>query len=830
MNEEICVAQVIVNNRSLQTDRIFDYRIPDDLKLAIKKGMRVMVPFGIGNKKLEAYIMNIKMKKKIQYKIKDILYPIDDNPILSDKQIKMVGWLKRKYLCKYIEAIHCIIPAGIINREKKIISLIDKDWSSKVRENSTIQIGILQCIEAHGGKITLDRLYSGLPSRNISNSLLCLKDNNIIKIDYEISSRVKTKTQQYARINIPKTKLEDILNSLKNAKRQKEIVLFLNQNKECPTRELMELLRVNRTSINSLASKGHIILEDREYKRDPFKNVTFKHYPKVDPNLQQKKVIDEITEYIYDEIPKLVLLHGVTGSGKTEIYLQLMEEIIGKGKQGIILVPEIALTPQTIERFYGRFGDGIATLHSDLSEGERYDEWRRIKEGKVNIAIGARSAIFAPFDRLGMIIIDEEHENTYKSDLDPKYHAAEIANFRMKNEKAIVILGSATPSIETYFESKNKGNSIYTLRKRATVSSLPDVEIIDMRDEINYGNTGFFSRKLLGLVEKNINEKKQTILFLNRRGFSTFISCKKCGYVIKCPNCDISMTHHKDMRNIKCHYCGKSQEEPKFCPSCNNSNIIYDGIGTQKIEDLVEKHFPGAVIARMDLDSTSIKGSHAKILDDFKRGKVDILVGTQMITKGLDFPNVTLVGVVNADTSLNLPDFRASERTFQLITQVAGRAGRGDEKGKVIIQTYNPEHYSIQAAANHDYSAFYKEELPIRKEYSYPPFVRLISISFSGKNLGLVSTASQKIADSIKYILKAKGYNRYDEIVFGPNPGIVPRVNQSYRYQLLLKDIDVPFNFLKFTIKYLLIENRKKFVPNGITINIDMNPLYTMGI
>ncbi|AOY78430.1 primosomal protein N' [Clostridium formicaceticum] len=809
-------------------DKIFDYKIPEHLLETIKEGMRVMVPFGMGNKRLEAYILNIKVVEELQYSLKELLYPIEDEAILDKKQIKLIVWLKNKYLCKYIDAIHCIIPAGIVNIEKKVLHLIEEDWEKSIGSKSKNQIELLRTLKSLGGKATLEKLYSRLAIKNLSSMLKLLEEKKIIQIEYDISSRVKVQTQQYAKLNLEEDEIEPIINTLKNAKKQREIILFLKQHKMCTVRELIDLLKITRAPLNSLVNKGYILLIDQEYKREPYKNIKFESLPKMIPNIEQKEVIQEITTYIQQDKTKTFLIHGITGSGKTEIYLQLMEETLKKGKQGIILVPEIALTPQTVERFYGRFGEGIAVLHSNLSEGERFDEWRKIIEGKVNIVIGARSAIFAPLKNLGIIIVDEEHEHTYKSETNPKYHAVEVANYRGKEEGAIVVLGSATPSIESYYKGSKGDFSLFTLTKRATSATLPEVEIIDMREELDQGNKNILSRKLYALIEENLKSKKQTILFLNRRGYATFISCPQCGYVVKCRRCDIAMTYHRTMKNLQCHYCGEKEGEPSICPSCGDSQINYFGTGTQKIEDLITSYFPQAVIGRMDMDSTSVKGAHQRILEDFKKEKINILIGTQMISKGLDFPNVTLVGIIGADATLNLPDFRASEKTFQLITQVAGRAGRGLEKGKVILQTFNPEHYSIAAASKHDYSSFYDEELNLRREFLYPPFVQLIHISFSSKNLEEVHTISQKITNNIKYILKAKGYTAYDEIVLGPNPAIIAKVKERYRYQVLLKNHEVPYTLLKSIVKYLLIDNRQKFVPARVTVGIDIDPLYIL--
>ena len=828
MGEKILIAQVIVNNNSYHTDQIYDYRIPEPLLESVEIGMRVIVPFGRGNRRLEAYIMNIKTIEKSNHRLKEILFPIDNKAILDNKQIKMILWLKKRYLCKYMEAIQCLLPAGIINKEKKIISLLRTDWKKDIDKSWKNQIEILNILEDLGGKTTLEGLYNKTTIKNINPILNSLQEKDIIDIDYEITSRVRVQKQQYAVLNINYKDIDKVLIDLKNARKQKEIILFLKEHKESSVVELLQILNTTRSPLNALVNKDYVSIIEKEYNRDPFKNIEFKEFPKLKPNLQQKEAIKKVTEYIEEERPNTFLLHGITGSGKTEIYLQLIEETLNKGKQGIVLVPEIALTPQTVERFYGRFGEGIAVLHSNLSEGERFDEWRRIAKGRARVVIGARSAIFAPFKNLGMIIIDEEHENTYKSEINPKYHVIDVANYRSKEENAVVVLGSATPSMESYYKGKSGKYTLLTLTERATNSNLPDVEVVDMKEELDSGNKGILSRRLFSLIQENLDKGQQTILFLNRRGYSTFVSCRDCGEVIKCRFCDITMTYHKNMKNLQCHYCGERIEEPKICPSCNSTNIRYFGTGTQKIEDLIQKCFPNAAIGRMDMDSTNVKGAHQKILDKFKKGKIHILIGTQMISKGLDFPNVTLVGIIAADAILNLPDFRASEKTFQLATQVAGRAGRGTEKGKVILQTYMPEHYSIDAAAHHNYHRFYNEEIIIRKEFHYPPFTRLININFSGKNLNEVYVVTEKVSNYIKYILNSKGYKDYNNIIFGPNPSIIARINQRYRYQILLKDAEAPYMLLKSIVKYLLIDNREKCIPKSIAAGIDIDPLYIM--
>ena len=538
--------------------------------------------------------------------------------------------------------------------------------------------------------------------------------------------------------------------------------------------------------------------------------------PPVSPTEEQENVIKLICDNFKKMSGQKVLIHGVTGSGKTEIYIKAVEEAIKRGKSSIILVPEISLATQMIEIFKNRFGYLVAIYHSRLSAGERYDEWYRILNGEAKIIVGARSAIFAPVKDLGVIVIDEEHETTYKQDEDPKYHAREVAEKRVELENALLILGSATPSIETYYKSQKKLYTLAELKKRVLDKPLPKIELVDMRQEIKSNNRSIFSRKLLNSMEEALRNREQIILFLNRRGYSTFVLCRECGFVMKCPHCDISLTYHYEKRLLKCHYCGYELNAPDLCPSCNGRAIRYFGIGTQRVETEVKKHFPSSRVLRMDVDSTRKKGSHEKILDLFKNREADILIGTQMITKGLDFPGVSLVGVVTADTCLNLPDFRAGERTFQLVTQVAGRSGRGDVPGLVIVQTYNPRHYSLKYAANHDYSRFYEQEITYRRELGYTPFSDMMIIFLKGPEERDVSSCALQLGDIVK--------DKYSEIwdITGPSPAAIYRIKDLYRWQLVVKRKNNGLVMLESEpleiIEYLI----KKY-PN-VSIELDVNP------
>ena len=552
-------------------------------------------------------------------------------------------------------------------------------------------------------------------------------------------------------------KNEDLSN-IKNPDGYKKIVEFFKTNSGKYTKsELINEHSISQYKLNKLIENEVLSIEeesvfrynDRVYNKDSAKTLT----------IEQENII---REYINSD-DKMFLLKGVTGSGKTEVYMKLVERVLLEGKSAIILVPEIALTPQMIERFKGRFGVNVALFHSKLSDGERFDEWFRVKEGKAKVIVGARSAIFLPAKNLGLIIIDEEHENTYKSEQNPKYQTKEVAEYLSELKGCKVILGSATPSIETYYRALTGEMKLLELNSRVDNKPMPPMKVIDMRNELKGGNKSLFSRELFIAIQERLKRKEQIILFLNRRGFSTFVSCRSCGYVFKCDECDISMTYHKNGLLI-CHYCGKTKREPRECPKCHSKYVKFFGAGTQRVEEEVKKYFNNAGILRMDVDTTRDKHSYERIYNTFKNGEADILIGTQMVSKGLDFKNVTLVGILAADMSINIPDYRAAERTFQIITQVAGRAGRGDKQGEVLIQTYTPQHYSLQYAVNYDYEGFYEKEFTVRAMMKYPPFGKLLLINGTSKKEELLKNFMHKITMMIKPLVE----NCLDIEILGP--------------------------------------------------------------
>ncbi len=620
---------------------------------------------------------------------------------------------------------------------------------------------------------------------------------------YQVMLPKALKAQKRTNINKKMIKYVVINKSadMKLSSKQQEIYDYVQKNKKVK-KDILNSMSVSST--NTLIKHGLLkeILEE-EYRL----NVEEESVSKYPLTIEQQQVVDTIFN---EKGKKVFLLHGVTGSGKTEVYMEIIEKMLKLGKTSIVLVPEISLTPQIVSRFRKRFGKNIAILHSRLSEGEKYDEYRKIARGEVDIVIGARSAVFAPLKNIGAIIIDEEHSTSYKQESNPKYQAIDVAIERSKYHDAIVVLGSATPSLETYARAQKGVYKLVELKTRVNNREMPDVEIIDMNREKD--RTSYFSAKLKEEIEKRLTLKEQIILLLNRRGYASFVTCSNCGYVEKCPNCDITLTYHKSSNTLRCHYCGYGNKRIEICPSCGEKAIKELGVGTEKVEEEINKLFACRVV-RMDLDTTSTKGAHAKIIDDFKDHKYDILLGTQMIAKGLDFDNVTLVGVINSDTSLMIPNYRSSEYTFQLLSQVAGRSGRGEKKGKVIIQTQNPEHYAIQFAKKHDYLGFYKEEMKNRRKLSYSPYYYMTSIKVISSNYDKVCQESNKIGTFLREKLT-------NSIIIGPTVCSVFKMNNLYRFNIIIK-YKKEDNLYK-SLNYL--QDHYKNVHN-VKIDIDFNPL-----
>ena len=597
----------------------------------------------------------------------------------------------------------------------------------------------------------------------------------------DISNRVKEKTGNFVFLNKPKDEIEILIENRKiKSDKHIKVLRFLEKNDGIYISDLEQITEVNRSVFKTIEKNGYIKLVEKQIERNPFINKNIERDIPKKLTEEQQKCFEGINFCIQNEEFSKNLIYGITGSGKTEIYLQLIQKVLEKGKEAIVLVPEISLTPQMVDRFLARFGDIVAVLHSKLSAGERFDEWQKISNGEKKIIIGARSAIFGPVKKLGIIIIDEEHDMSYKADSTPRYNAKDLAKYLAEKNNCPLVLGSATPDMITMHQAKQNEIILYTLKNRANNARIPKVEIVDMRNELAIGNRSMISFKLQEEINKNLENKKQTILFLNRRGYSTFIMCRECGYVAKCKNCNISLTYHMNVNKLKCHYCGYEADVINECPECRSKKIKYFGTGTQKLENEVHKLFPNANTIRMDLDTVTKKNSHEEILNKFKKENIDILLGTQMIVKGHHFPKVTLVGVITADASLNLEDYRAVERTFQTLVQVSGRAGR-EENGNVIIQTYNPDHYAIIDSQKQDYDLFYNQEISLRKMLNYPPFCDIILINFSGKKVDEVKKISNLV---YKKLISVQNGNIN---VYKPVPSPVDKIQNNYRWRIIIK-------------------------------------------
>ncbi|MFD2616934.1 primosomal protein N' [Terrilactibacillus laevilacticus] len=807
------IAKVIVDIPVKETDRPFDYKIPLEFESFIQPGMRVLVPFG--PMKRLGFILSIETQSEIK-NLKSISQVIDPTPVLTKELLSLGKWLSTETLCPRLFAYSAMLPAVLKGNYKKMVRI--NDQVSLAREFPTLLDTLLNKPE-----MEWTELLKKEPEQ--SDSLNAAMKKGFISIIQWIKNDRRTyKKIRYIATSLSKDELIDVTSKLdKRSLKQKQVLeYFINQEPHLKVEisDILKRLNVGRSTLKQLVKKGFLDETTEEVYRDPYADKEIERTTSLSLTTAQKNALAPIQESIRSQSHEVFLCHGVTGSGKTEIYLQAIEKILNMGKEAIVLVPEIALTPQMVHRFKGRFGDEVAVLHSGLSQGEKYDEWRKIHEGAVHVVVGARSAIFAPFKNLGLIIIDEEHETSYKQEEQPRYHARDVAIFRGKYHQCPVVLGSATPSLESYARAKKGVYHLIQLLERVNQRSLPEVQLVDMREELRSNNHSMFSKQLFERLEDRLEKKEQSVLFLNRRGYSTFVMCRDCGYVVQCPHCDISLTYHRKQGMLKCHYCGHQEPYPSQCPECTSHHLRYFGTGTQRVEEELTKVLPEARVIRMDVDTTQRKGSHEKLLKAFGEGKADILLGTQMIAKGLDFPKVTLVGVLAADAMLHLPDFRSSEKTFQLLTQVSGRAGRDQLPGEVIIQSYSTEHYSIIHASYHDYHSFYDQEMQMRYRHHYPPFYYLALITLSHPQVTKVVDIAEKIAGHLK-----KGLSS-DAQILGPTSSAIPRIKDRYRYQCMVKYKREP-NLLA------LLKRIQEHYPTGtknddLKITIDLNPFIMM--
>lgn len=801
------IAKVIVDVPAKNVDFTFDYLIPERLAPIIQVGVRVIVPFG--PRTIQGYVMEIVDEPDPELdlnKLKEIKEIQDIKPELTPELVKLSEWYGKYHVTKRISILEAMLPSAIKAKYTKAF---------EIAEDELIPDDLLKKFDREG-----HYAYKAAQQNGDLDRLVPLMKEAAIREITLLSQNTRKKTQRAIRIS-PEHNPDDVLAMLEKHPKQYDVYAYLldEQQRDVPLKEIGEV-GLSPSSVKTLEKNGFVEKYDAIVERDPYASRVFEQEEKRQLTPVQQEAYDAIKKVIDEEKQETFLLHGVTGSGKTEVYLQTIEAVLQQDKQAMMLVPEIALTPQMVLRFKKRFGDEVAVLHSALSKGERYDEWQKIRDGRARVSVGARSSVFAPFTNLGMIIIDEEHEATYKQEDYPRYHAKDIALWRSEYHNCPLILGSATPSLETYARAEKGVYHLLSLPERVNNQPLPSINIVDMREELANGNRSMFSTSLREAIEERLARNEQIVLFLNQRGYSSFILCRDCGHVPQCPNCDISLTYHKSNDQLKCHYCGYQETPPNKCPNCESEHIRQMGTGTQKVEELLNREFEDAKIIRMDADTTSRKGAHEKLLNDFGEGKGDILLGTQMIAKGLDFPNITLVGVLNADTMLNLPDFRASERTFQLLTQVSGRAGRHEKEGEVIIQTYNPDHYAIQDVQLNDYLSFYQKEMKYRQIGKYPPYYFLINFTISHVNMKEVMQAANHVHQILLHHLTDKA------LVLGPSPAALARINREYRFQVLVKYKSEPE--LHKALQYLDDYYHEKYIKDKLSLKIDINPYMMM--
>jgi primosomal protein N' (replication factor Y) len=800
----------------LPVNHTFTYRIPDSFAAFVDTGKRVLVPFG--QRRITGYVFG-KSRPHDKKEIKSVLDVLDEQSLFTPSMVLFFRWIADYYKYPVGKVIKNALPKGLNIYDYAVITLTKKGQKALLHDQlSPIAGALLGQLES--GPCRVNKLYQKV-GQIIPNALLqSLEQNGWITKKWELSgAKIKAKLERFVRLNNISLPVDDL------SKPRAKIVNILRDERELSLKKLKEKVPTAATLIKPLEKDGYLTVSHKRVYRDPFGTSIRADIPPP-LNDEQKRAVSKTCSYLAKGYITF-LLRGVTGSGKTEVYMQVAAEVLKRDRAVLVLVPEIALITQMERRFRARFGERIAVLHSGLSAGERYDEWTRIARGDATIAIGARSAIFAPFKDIGVIIVDEEHDSSYKQEGKLRYNARDLAVVRAKQNKCMALMGSATPSIQSYYNVATKKFSELTLKKRVEQRPLPEIRIVDLRQHRDErGIRRFITAELQHSMTEVFDRGEQVLLFLNRRGYANFPVCEACGQAMRCKHCDISLTLHQLANAYRCHYCGFSRSVTSSCDYCGSAKIKNLGLGTEKLQDMVTELFPKVRVARMDRDTTTRKGSILKLLKGLRNKTTDVLVGTQMVAKGHDFPNITLVGIICADLSLSFPDFRAGERTFQLLAQVAGRAGRGDRPGRVILQTYNPEHFSIAAAREQDFISFYEQEIGFRKALNYPPFSRMIQLKISGKDSEKTKRHSRLLGEHCR-ALKNKGAGAYQGIdIMGPLEAALTRIAQRYRWQILVKSPNA--STLHRFINQLLSDKAPDFNRRHVNVAIDVDPFFMM--
>ena len=815
---EKTIARIAVSAANYQIDRPYSYLVPDELANAVQCGVRVLVPFSRSNRKTEGIVLELGRSGETE-KLKCVLAVLDTAPVLSDELLKLALWMRGRWFCTVYDAVKAMLPAGLWYELSSVVRIaegVDRSYAYDKVTRSEKQKTVLDVLFANGGVCEQRALELAFGDEDPGSAVRALVQKGVVTTEQCGSRRVKDKTASFVALAVSAEEARDAAAAKKrSAPSQAAVLEFLADYDGATLTDVRYMTGASLATVKRLEKDSLVSIEQVEvFRRPEYREGEARPLPEL--TAWQQRAFEGILSLATAGKPGAALLYGVTGSGKTSVYIRLIDALLKENKSTILLVPEIALTPQMLETFSSHFGGEIAVMHSSLSVGERYDEWKRIRNGDARVVIGTRSAVFAPVRDLGLIIIDEEQEDTYKSENSPRYHARDVAKFRCAHTGAFLLLGSATPNVVTMYAAKTGRYAFFELSERFNQRALPKVEIVDMKKELRAGNGGDLSSVLLNELAENLARGEQSILFLNRRGTNKLITCRECGYTYSCPHCSVSLTYHSANGRLMCHYCGYSQTVGECCPDCGGA-LDFVGAGTQKIEEALKAAFPDTPILRLDTDTVAGAGSHDAILNRFRDEKIPILVGTQMVTKGLDFPEVTLVGVLSADQSLYSGDFRASERTFSLITQVVGRSGRGEKPGRAVIQTFTPQNEVIRQAASQDYDSFYTSELELRRLQWCPPFSDLFSLTAVGQNEAQVLRCLTRA----KQLLTSQLRNRADARLLGPAPLAVAKVNNRFRYRLTLESADV--SAIRELLSGVILELGADKSLKGVTVYGDIN-------
>ncbi len=798
------IAKVVIEKATLQFDSQYSYVIPQTLLNSCQEGKRVIVPFGRGNIKKQGVILHIDNTENVDG-LKPVLQVLDENPVLNGEMIALCEWMHNNTFCTYFDAIHTILPTGINYKIIETFSTVN-EFCSELNEQETLIYNYV----SKKGEVAKTKIINDF-SLNDDLILVSLCTKGALVKNDSAHRNISDATEKMVHLCCEEGELPSKL-----TKQQNSVLSVLQELGDASLKEILYFTGVSASVVKTLEKNGIVATYEKEVFRIPDYNKN--ESPKeIVLNEEQQVAYNALAEKIDSNTACCELLYGVTGSGKTQVFLKLVDKVVESGKGVIVMVPEISLTPQTISLFAARYGNKIAVFHSAMSLGQRTDEWKRVKNGEAQVAIGTRSAVFAPFENLGLIIMDEEQEHTYKSEKSPRFHARNVAKFRANRHGAMLLLASATPSVESFCNAKLGKYGLHTLRHRYANAILPEVVTVDMQKEVLSGNSASISRTMYEEISKVLEAKKQAILLLNRRGYKTYISCPGCSWVATCPNCSISLTYHNANKRLMCHYCGYSAAIDKSCPMCGSEHLKFFGLGTQKLEEELQSYFPTSKILRLDADTTMSRDAFSGSLKCFADGEYDLMIGTQMVAKGLDFKNVTLVGVVGADQAMYSEDFRSFERTFSLLTQVIGRAGRGEFKGKAVIQTTSPDSELIKQAVKQDYEAFYNTEITTRKLMTYPPYCDMVIITASSTVREFANETVKEIFNNLKNGINGE-FSDVKMVVLGPSAASIPKISNRYRFRMIIKTR----NNAKF--RELVRQAIQVKLKNDTSVSVDINP------